>query len=60
MNLIFKKVLKKSNFIKELLQDKPQILIHDGKIEFKDLMGSIINMGSEHFTEEDFNEEDFN
>ncbi len=37
MNLIFKKVLKKSNFIKELLQDKPQILIHDGKIEFKTL-----------------------
>ena len=32
----------------------------DGKIEFKDLMGSMINMGTEHFTEEDFNEEDFN
>ena len=32
----------------------------DGKIEFKDLMGSMMNMGSEHFTEEDFNEEDFN
>jgi len=31
-----------------------------GKIEFKDLMGSMINMGTEHFTEEDFNEEDFN
>lgn len=30
----------------------------DGKIEFKDLMGSMINLGSEHFTEEDF--EDFN
>ena len=32
----------------------------NGKIEFKDLMGSMINMGTEHFTEEDFNEEDFN
>ena len=32
----------------------------DGKIEFKDLMGSMINMGTEHFTEEDFNGEDFN
>ena len=33
----------------------------DGKIEFKDLMGSMLNMSSsEHFEEEDFNEEDFN
>ncbi len=33
----------------------------DGKIEFKDLMGSMLNMGSsEHFEEDDFNEEDFN
>ncbi len=32
----------------------------DGKIEFKDLMGSMLNMGSEHFSEEDFNEDDFN
>ncbi len=31
----------------------------DGKIEFKDLMGSMINMGSQHFSEEDFNEGDF-
>ena len=32
----------------------------DGKIEFKDLMGSMLNMGSsEHFTEDDFNEDDF-
>ena len=35
--------------------------IIDGKIEFKDLMGSMLNMGSsEHFTEDDFNEDDFN
>ena len=32
----------------------------DGKIEFKDLMGSMLNMGTEHFTEDDFNEDDFN
>ncbi len=32
----------------------------DGKIEFKDLMGSMLNMGNEHFSEEDFNEDDFN
>jgi magnesium chelatase subunit I len=31
----------------------------DGKIEFKDLMGSMLNMGSQHFSEEDFNEGDF-
>ena len=35
--------------------------IIDGKIEFKDLMGSMLNMGSsKHFDEEDFNEEDYN
>ena len=32
----------------------------EGKIEFKDLMGSMLNIGSQHFSEEDFNEEDFN
>lgn len=32
----------------------------EGKIEFKDLMGSMLNIGSQHFGEEDFNEEDFN
>jgi len=32
----------------------------DGKIEFKDLMGSMLNMGNDHFNEEDFNEEDYN
>ena len=31
----------------------------DGKIEFKDLMGSMLNMGSEHFSEEDLTEDDF-
>ncbi len=32
----------------------------EGKIEFKDLMGSMLNMGNQHFSEEDFNEDDFN
>ena len=31
----------------------------DGKIEFKDLMGSMINLGNINFEEDDFNEEDF-
>ncbi|MEO6488528.1 MAG: AAA family ATPase [Ferruginibacter sp.] len=34
--------------------------ILEGKIEFKDLMGSMLNTGSQHYSEEDFNEEDFN
>jgi len=34
--------------------------VFEGKIEFKDLMGSMLNIGSQHFSEEDFNEEDFN
>ena len=34
--------------------------ILEGKIEFKDLMGSMLNLGSQHFSEEDFNEDDFN
>jgi magnesium chelatase subunit I len=32
----------------------------EGKIEFKDLMGSMLNLSSQHFSEEDFNEDDFN
>lgn len=31
----------------------------EGKIEFKDLMGSMLNIGSQHFSEDDFNEDDF-
>ena len=34
--------------------------VFEGKIEFKDLMGSMLNIGSEHYGEEDFNEEDLN
>lgn len=37
INSIFKKVMLKSKFIKELVQDKPEVLIHNGKIEFKTL-----------------------
>lgn len=32
----------------------------EGKIEFKDLMGSMFNLGSQPFSEEDYNESDFN
>ena len=34
--------------------------VFEGKIEFKDLMGSMLNISSQHFSEEDFNEDDFN
>lgn len=37
INMIFKKVMARSTFIKTLIQDKPEILIHDGKIDFKTL-----------------------
>jgi len=37
INFMFKKVMSNSKFIKELVQDKPEILIHDGKIDFKAL-----------------------
>jgi uncharacterized membrane protein YcaP (DUF421 family) len=35
INYVFKKVKSKSEFIKNLVQDKPEILIHNGKIEFE-------------------------
>lgn len=35
INYVFKKVMLKSKFIKNLIQEKPEILIHDGKIDFK-------------------------
>ena len=35
INYIFKKVILKSKFVKNLIQEKPEILIHDGKIDFK-------------------------
>ncbi len=35
VNYIFKKVMLKSKFIKDLVQDTPEILIHNGKIAFE-------------------------
>lgn len=37
VNYIFKKLINKSPFLSQLVQSKPEILIHDGKIEFKTL-----------------------
>ena len=37
INFIFKKIMLNSKFIKNLVQAKPEILVHDGKIEFKTL-----------------------
>lgn len=37
INYIFKKVMLKSSFIKNLVQDKPEILIHNGKTEYETL-----------------------
>lgn len=31
----------------------------EGKIEFKDLIGSMLNLGNQHFSDDDFNESDF-
>jgi len=32
----------------------------DGQIEFKDLMGSMLNLGTQSLSDEDFNDSDFN
>ncbi len=37
INFVFKKIMLNSKFIKKLVQDKPEILVHDGKIDFKTL-----------------------
>ena len=37
INMIFKRVMTKSGFLRNLIQDKPEILIHDGKPYFKTL-----------------------
>ncbi len=37
INFTFKKIMLNSKFIKGLVQDKPVILVHDGKIDFKAL-----------------------
>lgn len=61
INFIFKKIMSKSTFIKELVQDKPEILIHNGKIEFKtidrlgitndELQEAMREHGVEHYKE---------
>jgi len=35
VNFIFKKIMAKSNIIRNLVQDTPEILIHNGKIAFE-------------------------
>lgn len=37
VNFLLKRIMFRSKFIKELIQDKPEILVHNGKIEFKTL-----------------------
>lgn len=37
INYIFKRIMLNSKFIKKLVQDQPEILVHNGKIEFKTL-----------------------
>lgn len=37
LNFIFKKIINKSKTINELVDTKPEILIHDGKTDFKAL-----------------------
>ena len=37
INYIFKKIMLKSSFIKNLVQDKPEILIHNGVTEYETL-----------------------
>ena len=49
INFLFKKTLSNSKFIKGLIQDKPEILIHNGKIDFKAL--SKLDITSEELDE---------
>ena len=37
INLIFKRIMLKSKFIKAIVQDKPEVLIHNGKTYYKTL-----------------------
>lgn len=37
LNFILKRIMYHSKFVKDLIQDKPEILVHNGKIEFKTL-----------------------
>jgi uncharacterized membrane protein YcaP (DUF421 family) len=61
LNFAFKKIMYKSKTFSELIEDKPQILIHDGILDFKvlakleitsqELEEVIREHGVEHFTE---------
>lgn len=37
INFVFKRIMLNSKYIKNLVQDKPEILVHNGKIDFKTL-----------------------
>lgn len=61
INFIFKKLMKRSQWFNQLLSDKPEILIHNGKLDFKqlsrldishdELKEAMREHGVEHFTE---------
>lgn len=61
INFILKKIMFRFNWFSNLLQDKPQILIHNGKLDFKQLSRLSISHeelkeamrehGIEHFTD---------
>lgn len=60
INFILKKIMFRFKWVSNLLQDKPQILIHDGKLDFKqlsrldishdELREAMREHGVEHFT----------
>ena len=37
INLFFKRIMTKSKFVRDLVADKPEILIHNGKTDYKTL-----------------------
>ena len=61
INYIFKKIMLKSSFIKNLIQEKPEILIHNGTTDYKtlarlgitsdELEEAIREHGLEHYNE---------
>jgi uncharacterized membrane protein YcaP (DUF421 family) len=61
INFILKKTMFRSKWFKDLFVDKPQILIHNGKLDFKmlarldisndELKEAVREHGIEHFTE---------
>jgi len=61
LNFIFKKMIRRSSLVSEWLGDKPEILVHEGKADFKmlarlditsdELMEAIREHGVEHITD---------